>query len=166
MDLDKVEQRVNEVINSAMSKAFEKRDSVVRELERARQEASDLGSRLSAARDKIGDVERESTAQMKSVKTSVSQLEADAQSVIRLLAKHTGAAEQLGQLVGNLVRIKGGSQSMVAAGLVEDGGIQCLYERATGIGTEIVSIEIPAAALELVSQPAAKRAAKRQGGRA
>lgn len=157
MDLDKVEQRVNEVINGAMSKAFEKRDAVMRELERARQQASGLAEGINAARSKIDELERSAAAQAKAVKKAVTQLEVDANTVIRLLATHAGVAEQLGQLVGKLVRIKGGAQQMVAAGLSEDSGaMRCFYERRSATGTEIVDIELPWKALELVA-PASKR---------
>lgn len=164
--LDAIEERVNAVINSAMSRAIAERDRVVQSYLRSTHAADALLERLRGLEHRLANAEHGAASAEARALQSVEDLKVEVGTVRSILAKVCGRdAEQYAALVGKRVSIVGGSQVMVAAGLNDDGEMVCVYERPYDSGTEIISAAVPPTVLVLVPgqekpAPAAKSTRK------
>ena len=164
--LEAIEERVNAVINSAMSRAISERDRLVRSYQGATKAADALFERMKVIEHRLARVEHGAASVEAGALQAVENLKAEVGTVRSILAKvYDRDAEHYAAMVGKRVCIVGGTQVMVAAGLDDDGQMVCVYERAYDSGTEIVSAEVPPAVLVLVPgqgnpPPAAKSTRK------
>ncbi|MBD9406281.1 hypothetical protein IB236_13110 [Acidovorax sp. ACV02] len=165
--LEAIEEKVNSVINAAMSRAISERDRLVQSYQGAIKSADALSERVKGVERRIDDLERNAANVEAGSLQFVAELKEEVGALRSILAKvNDQDAQQFVDLVGKPVRIVGGKQDMVAAGLDDDGLMVCVYERFMEHSySEIITVAVPPAVLTLVSgkkevTPAAKTARK------
>lgn len=153
---DDIETRVKDAINRAMSRAFEQRDALVRQLTTLQRDVDGLRKALTEGRS-------EADTKLRGLRLEVDHIHAIAELVRVKFGEYSN--KDMEGIVGKLVRVKGGHQTMVAASLDTEGegDVLCVYEqRVSDVPTiEIRSIEVPFGALELVNPEPTKAAAKK-----
>ncbi|MBV7457321.1 hypothetical protein KW843_22765 [Acidovorax sp. sif1233] len=164
--LEAIEERVNAVINSAMSRAISERDRLVQSYQGATKAADALFERMKVIEHRLARVEHGAASVEAGALQAVENLKVEVGTVRSILAKvYDRDAEQYATMVGKRVCIVGGTQVMVAAGLDDDGQMVCVFERPYDGGAQITSVAVPATVLVLLpspetSAPAAKSARK------
>lgn len=146
--LPMTEEKLNDVINGAMSRLLATRDSVQKEVE-------SLVETLSARRREVAEIERKQTA----ARTDLAELIGKGEKALKRLeeiarqaAALKPALKEYKDLIGKKVHLVGGTHVAVVGAIDEDGVVTCFTEQrdVNGVYLGTYEFQVPRIALEKV----------------
>lgn len=142
------EEKLNDVINGAMSRLFEVRDEVKKEVE-------SLAQKVKTGRCEVDEIQRQQTAARTELASLISKgqraLE-DLEKIARQANALKPALKERKDLIGKQVRMIGGRNIAVVGEIADDGMVTCYTEQYDEHGSYIGNYEftVPRVVLEKV----------------
>lgn len=142
------EEKLNDVINGAMSRLFEVRDDVKREVE-------SLSQKVKAGRSEVDEIQRQQTAARIELSSLISQGQRALENLEKIARQANAlkpALKERKELIGKQVRMIGGRNIAVVGEIGDDGMVTCYTEQYDAQGAYIGNYEftVPRAVLEKV----------------
>ncbi|WP_218243241.1 hypothetical protein [Comamonas fluminis] len=142
------EEKLNDVINGAMSRLFEIRDEVKKEVE-------SLSQKVKAGRSEVDEIQRQQTAARAELASLIGKgqraLE-DLEKIARQANALKPSLKERKDLIGKQVRMIGGRNIAVVGEIGDDGMVTCYTEQYDAQGAYIGNYEftVPRVVLEKV----------------
>lgn len=142
------EEKLNDVINGAMSRLFAARDAVQKEVEA-------LTGNVKERRDELAKIERQQTAARAELADLIGKGEkafARLEQIARQAAALKPTLKERRDLIGKKVRLIGGIHVAVVGAIGEDGVVTCFTEQRDvhGVYLGTYEFQVPRVALEKV----------------
>lgn len=146
------EERLNEIINGAMSRLFESRDDIARMAQEVKEAAGAALQKTKQAGEVLDKKLVSSKVELAALIGKAQKAQEKIDDIARLAEALSPGLEGANAMIGKRVRLKGGTCSMVAAAMSEDGMVTCTMERFDNQTKllDIYSVDVHCAALELV----------------